>query len=87
MPLSAAQNSLALIYAEDLRSRGLSLDIFFDAGSVKSLIHGAYKSGARFALLLGDDEQATQTVTVKNLLSGEFSRVKQTNFLHHVVID
>lgn len=78
LPLSAAQNSLALIYADELRSRGVNLEVFFDAGSVKSLMRKADKSGAQFALLLGDDEQATQTVTVKNLLSGESSRVKQT---------
>jgi histidyl-tRNA synthetase len=87
LPLSAGQNSLALIYADELRSRGINLDIFFDGGSVKSLMRKADKSGAQFALLLGDDEQATQTVTVKNLITGESSRVKQTDVLHNVVID
>jgi histidyl-tRNA synthetase len=47
----------------------------------------ADKSGAQFALLLGDDEQATQTVTIKNLVSGESSRVKQTEAIDLVSSD
>jgi histidyl-tRNA synthetase len=87
LPLSSAQNSLAVIYGDELRSRGINLDIFFDGGSVKSLMRKADKSGAQFALLLGDDEQATQTVTIKNLLSGESSRVKQAEAIDLVSSD
>jgi histidyl-tRNA synthetase len=87
LPLSSAQNSLAVIYGDELRSRGINLDIFFDGGSVKSLMRKADKSGAQFALLLGDDEQATQTVTIKNLVSGESSRVKQTDIMDIVGLD
>ena len=87
LPLSLAQNSLAVIYGDELRSRGINLDIFFDGGSVKSLMRKADKSGAQFALLLGDDEQATQTVTIKNLVSGESVRVSQTEAIDLVSSD
>ena len=39
----------------------------FAKKSMKAQMKAAAKSGAKFALIIGDDEVATSTVTVKNL--------------------
>jgi histidyl-tRNA synthetase len=39
----------------------------FGSKSMKAQMKAAAKSGAKFALIIGDDEVANSTVTVKNL--------------------
>ncbi len=45
----------------------LQLQIHCGGGSLKSQMKKADRSGARFALILGDEELAANTVTVKDL--------------------
>lgn len=52
---------------QDLRAQGLSGDMNYTSASFKSQMRQASKSGARFCLLLGEDELNAGTVTVKNM--------------------
>lgn len=61
----------ALILAQRLRSLGYTGECAFKSGSPKSQLRQASKNGARYALILGGDELANDTVLVKNLESGE----------------
>ena len=65
----AARRAFAL--AAELRSAGIPTDLGFDGRSVKAQFKVADRSGATWALVLGPDEVASGTVTVKNLASGE----------------
>jgi histidyl-tRNA synthetase len=60
--------------AEELRNQGLRVITHCGGGSLKSQMKKADKSGAKFTLLLGDEEIANGTVTVKDM-SGESSQV------------
>jgi len=51
--------------AESLRSRGLSVVLHCGGGSFKSQMKRADASGARFALIIGDEEAARQVVSLK----------------------
>ena len=51
----------------DLRRKNIPASMDFGRKSMKSQMKQAAKSGAKFALIVGDDEVATSTVTVKNL--------------------
>ena len=64
---AAERQGLAL--AESLREQiqGLSLLVNCGAGSFKSQMKRADKSGARFALILGEDEVQQQSITIKDL--------------------
>jgi histidyl-tRNA synthetase len=64
-----ALDSHAVKLAEDLRSAlpGWSIVLHVGGGSLKSRMKKADRSGAAVALLLGDDEVAAGTVTVKPL--------------------
>ncbi len=57
----------ALELTHELREAGLSADRSFDGRSMKSQMKAADRSGARIALILGSDELASSTVTVRDL--------------------
>jgi histidyl-tRNA synthetase len=53
--------------AEDLRNAGLAVVLHSGAGGFKSQMKRADASGARYAVIIGDDEAGTETVSVKPL--------------------
>ena len=64
-----AEQGLAL--AELLRDAGLRVELHCGGGSLKSQLKRADRSGARYALLLGESELATAQVSVKSLRADE----------------
>lgn len=54
----------------ELRRAGLSADRGFDARSMKSQMKSADRSGARHAVIVGEDEANAATVTVRDLRGG-----------------
>jgi histidyl-tRNA synthetase len=66
--------SIGVDLAEQLRNQGLRVVTHCGGGSLKSQMKKADKSGAKFTLLLGEEEIANGTVTVKDM-SGERSQV------------
>ena len=70
LPLSKEQNNLALLVAEEIRNSNIKVETILDVASIKSLLRKASKMDATAAIIIGDDEQATQTLTVKNLVDG-----------------
>ncbi|TCS70108.1 histidyl-tRNA synthetase [Sulfuritortus calidifontis] len=70
----------ALQAAERLRDAGLKVALHGGGGSFKSQMKKADASGARFALIIGDDEAQAGEVSVKPLRAGgEQQRVKLDN--------
>lgn len=65
---SAAENQ-RLYLAENLRNAlpNFTLHTYMGTGSFKTLFQKADKSGARVALIIGDDEMASNTVSIKFL--------------------
>ena len=61
----------AVVLTSELRRAGLSVDRAFDGRSMKSQMKAAGKSGARVAVIVGEDEQAAGTATVRDLAAGE----------------
>lgn len=63
--------SAAEVYAfkllTDLRRKNFSAAMDFGKKSMKAQMKAAAKSGATFALIVGEDEAANSTVTIKNL--------------------
>ncbi len=53
--------------AEKLRDNGISTVLHCGGGSFKSQMKRAHSSGARYALIIGDDEAARHQVSVKTL--------------------
>jgi histidyl-tRNA synthetase len=58
---------LAVSVAESLREAGLAIVVHAGGGNIGSQMRRADASGARFALIVGDDEVAANVVAVKPL--------------------
>lgn len=67
----SAASGRAFALAAELRRAGIPADLGFDGRSVKAQFKVADRSGARWALVLGRDELANGTVTIKDLESGD----------------
>ncbi len=65
--MDEANQSQAFLLTQQLRHSGLSADLNFSGGSMKSQMNKANKSNARFALILGEEEMKNRTVTIKNM--------------------
>ncbi|MDR2220581.1 MAG: histidine--tRNA ligase [Methylobacillus sp.] len=65
--LGEQADRLALSAAEQLRDEGLSVVLHCGGGSFKAQMKKADASGARYAIIIGDDEAAAGEVSVKSL--------------------
>lgn len=85
LPLSDAQKQLALICAAFLRHNAHCCETLSDITSVKSMMRRANKLGARFAIIIGEDEQKTNMLTLKDMISGTEQKVSQEHILEKLV--
>ena len=70
IPLGEKAETLAGKLLSDLRRDGIAADMAY-RGNMKKRLQRANASGARFAVILGDDEVASGLAQLKNLESGE----------------
>jgi len=71
VPLGAEARARLLVVVDELRRSGVRADLAFGDRGLKGAMKGADRSGARFALVLGDRDLETGQVQVKTLASGE----------------
>lgn len=71
----AALRAQAATLARNLRQAGLCVDADYRGGSLKSQMRRADKSGAQFAVIVGEDELARGAVQLRNLQTKETSEV------------
>ncbi len=74
VPLGEAAEAACLGLAATLRRGGLAVDMGF-RGNMKKRMSRANESGARFALIVGEEELAAGEAMVKDLASGEQERL------------
>ncbi|MBI3602136.1 MAG: histidine--tRNA ligase [Candidatus Omnitrophica bacterium] len=65
--MDEAYQPQAFLLVQQLRGVGLSADMNYTGGSIKSQMNKANKANARFAVILGEEEMKTKTVSVKNM--------------------
>lgn len=71
IPLGAAAKRRMTGIINDLRKAGIAADMSFGDRGLKGAMKGADRAGARFALVLGDQELENGTVAVKDLAAHE----------------
>jgi len=76
VPITPASKTLSVTLAEQLRGRGVAVDIAYGDRSLKGGMKAADKSLARFSLVLGDDELASDSASLKNMRTGESRSIK-----------
>lgn len=84
VPMSSAQNDLALLIADELQTQGLCVDVFLDGASLKSMMRKAHKMGAQHTIIIGSQEQEKGEVNVKNMQTGEEQRIVQTELVSYL---
>lgn len=72
---TAAKRTIATLI-NDLRKAGISADMSFGDRGLKGAMKGADRAGARFALVLGEQELENGTVALKDLAAHEQHDVK-----------
>ena len=66
--------------ADELRAAGLRAEVFIGAGNVTKQMKYADRRGARFAILMGEDEKGADQVTIKDLVLGaEMAKAIESN--------
>jgi histidyl-tRNA synthetase len=73
--VDATGGAEALAITEELRAAGLRADRAFDNRSMKSQMKAADRSGAAYAVIIGDAERDAKTAVVRPLRSGGEQRV------------
>jgi len=76
IPMGQAAKSAALKYAADLRAAGFKIELAFGDRALKTAMKIADKSGARYSLVIGDEEMASGVVEVKEMSSGTANSVR-----------
>lgn len=71
VPLGDAARSRLVVLAAALRRAGVRVDLAYGGRGLKGAMKAADRSGARYALVLGERDLADGTVGVKDLVSGE----------------
>ena len=83
MPLAPEQHTVALLLADELRAHNYMTELFLE-GSIKNMMRKANQQGAGYALLLGQEEQEKNEVTVKNMRIGTQERIPQAQLVDYL---
>ena len=77
---AAAKHTMSTLI-NDLRKAGISADMSFGDRGLKGAMKGADRAGARFALVLGEQELENSTVALKDLAAHEQHDVKVSDLV------
>ena len=82
--VDVTDGSSAVVLTQTLRAAGISADRAFDARSMKAQMKAAGRSSARLALIVGEQEAAEGTVTVRDLASSEQITIGRDVVVDHI---
>jgi histidyl-tRNA synthetase len=83
-PLGAGMNGHALKLARELRRTGVSADLGEENFRLKKSFEAAEKAGAKYIIIVGENEVVADTFTVKNLATGEQMQVPRVQLLEYL---
>jgi len=85
--LSTKARDEVFALAHEARSRGMAVDLDYMGRSAKGQMKQAGRSGARYALIIGQQELLDATVIVRDLATGEESPVPRTEAIARAAHD
>jgi histidyl-tRNA synthetase len=85
IPLGEPAKRLLMGLATQLRQAGISVELAFDGRALKGAMKAAARSGARFAVICGDDDEVNGVVKIKDLLQSNQEAVPVTHAMAHIV--
>jgi histidyl-tRNA synthetase len=85
VPLGEAAEAAALPLLQTLRRAGIRAEMAY-RGNMKRRMERANKSGARAAVILGDEELAKGVASVKDLTAGKQTEVNLSDLAAHLAV-
>ncbi|MBS0431896.1 MAG: histidine--tRNA ligase, partial [Proteobacteria bacterium] len=82
--MDQARWPVCMAIARELRDAGIRTELVLEPGKLGRQLKYADRIGARFALVMGEDEAARGAVAVKDLRSGEQSEVARERLVAHL---
>jgi len=83
-PLGAGMNPQALKLARELRRAGVKADMGDESFRLKKSFEAAEKAGARYIVIVGENEVASDTLAVKELATGTQEQVPRAELSRHL---
>ena len=71
LPMDKEYHFYAIDVLKKLKDQGKKADIFLEDGKFKKKINYADKINAKYAVIIGEEEASQNTVSIKNMESGE----------------
>jgi len=85
VPIEPEQNDLALLISQNLHNYNIYNNIILDNSSVKSMMRKANKLGAKYVLLIGPEELASNKIKVKNMQTSKEQDVSQADISKYIL--
>ena len=79
-----AEERYCLPIITGLRAAGISTEIYPSAEKMKKQMAYANKKGIQYVIMAGENEMASQQLTVKNMVTGEQHLVQATDLLAYI---
>ena len=84
MPMGEASKVLAMQTAAALRISGYRTDLCFEEAKLGNMFKRAERKGARFAIIIGENEVNNQEVVIKNLATTEQKTVAVSDLIEEI---
>ena len=84
MPLGESAKVLAMQTAAALRISGYRTDLCFEEAKLGNMFKRAERKGAKFAIIIGEDEVQKQEVVIKNLATTEQTSVPVSDLIEKI---
>ena len=76
LPMDPSLHIYAIEVLKKVKDQGLKADIYLEGGKFKKKINYADKIGAKYAIIIGEEEANNKEVSIKNMESGEQTKQK-----------
>jgi histidyl-tRNA synthetase len=84
LPISKKQDIIGIMLSQILQKKGFCTDILFEKASMSNMMKKANKAGAKSVIVIGEEEQKNNTVTLKNMTNGITKKIKQTEIYKYL---
>lgn len=80
LPMDPSLHIYAIEVLKKIKDQGLKADIYLETGKFKKKMNYADKIGAKYAIIIGQEEADNKEVSIKNMESGEQTKQKIEEF-------
>ncbi len=85
IPLGEEAKKESISLLQELRNRGIACDTDYEGKSLKGAMRSAHDSGAHHVIIIGDNELKKNTVTIKDMSSGEQNEVSRAGLIEYLL--